>query len=120
MKEDWEEGSNSVKVDMEKAYDRINWEFLEKMLEVVSFEKNLRELIMFWIKSTKLSITWNGEKLTPITFERAWDKEIPYLSISLSYAWNYLGNKYTRLFEKEGGNQSKPLELSQASYISSL
>lgn len=40
------------------------------MLEVVSFEGKLRELIMFCIKSTKLSISWNGEKLTPITFER--------------------------------------------------
>lgn len=36
-----------VKVDLEKAYDRIEWVFLEKVLRAVGLEDFLIKLIMF-------------------------------------------------------------------------
>lgn len=49
-------GSMAIKVDLEKAYHSVNLGFLEKILKVVGFEEKLNSLIMFCIKSTKLSL----------------------------------------------------------------
>lgn len=46
----------AIKIHLEKAYDRVSWEFLEKGLEAVGFQKKLRDLILFCIKSTRLSV----------------------------------------------------------------
>lgn len=42
-------GAMAIKVDLEKACDKVNWKFLEKILEVVGFGKNISDLIMFCI-----------------------------------------------------------------------
>lgn len=49
-------GAVAIKVDLEKAYDWDSWDFLEKILGAVGFEKKIVDLIMFCIKSTELSI----------------------------------------------------------------
>lgn len=49
-------GCVAIEVDLEKAYDRVNWDFLEKILWAASFGLTLTQLIMFCIRSTKLSL----------------------------------------------------------------
>lgn len=44
----------AVKVDLEKAYDRINWSFLEQVLLAVGFSTHMAKRIMFSIKSARL------------------------------------------------------------------
>lgn len=56
----------AVKVDLEKAYDRVSWSFLKEILRDVGFLEDLVKLMMFCIKSIELSILWNGKKLEPI------------------------------------------------------
>lgn len=58
-------GVMALKVDLEKAYDRIHWGFLERILPAVGFDLNLTKLIMLCVTSTKLSLLWNGEMLEP-------------------------------------------------------
>lgn len=52
-----------VKIDLEKAYDQIDWSFLEKILVFTGFKTFIRDLIMSIITSSLLHVCWNGEVL---------------------------------------------------------
>lgn len=38
-----------IKFNLEKAYDRVNWSFLEEIVRGISFSEMLVKLIMFCI-----------------------------------------------------------------------
>ncbi|XP_023926429.1 uncharacterized protein LOC112037833 [Quercus suber] len=57
------EGYMAIKVDLEKAYDRMEWCFIHKVLHAFYFPQNLIRVIMSCVTSTKVSILFNGEKL---------------------------------------------------------
>lgn len=40
-------GVMAVKLDIEKAYDRVDWIFLRKVLEAVGFSEAIIKLIIF-------------------------------------------------------------------------
>lgn len=65
-----EVGAMVIKVDLEEAYDRVNWNFLQSVVRAADLSKNLVKLIMHCIRSIKLSILWNREKLDPIKPQR--------------------------------------------------
>ena len=50
-----------IKVDLEKAYDRIRWEFRQQTLEMAGFPPNLIKLVMNCVQVDATSILWNGE-----------------------------------------------------------
>lgn len=50
-------------IDLEKAYDRIDWNFLELVLMQVGFQRPMVKLIMLCITSSSLSIISNDKKL---------------------------------------------------------
>lgn len=52
-----------LKVDLEKAYDRIDWTFLKQVLKFTSFKEGFIDLIMDCISSKKLSVCCNSEIL---------------------------------------------------------
>lgn len=49
-----------VKVDMRKAYDRVEWPFLEAMMRTMGFEEKWITLIMTCVKSVSYSVLVNG------------------------------------------------------------
>ncbi|KAL9412228.1 hypothetical protein AB3S75_045787 [Citrus x aurantiifolia] len=53
----------AIKVDLEKAYDRLSWEFIKETLEFVGLPTNFIRIIMECITSGSMQILWNG-KLT--------------------------------------------------------
>ena len=56
-----------MKVDLEKAYDRLNWDFLRWVLMDIGLPTNWISLIMFSVTNSDFSLLWNGKKLDPFT-----------------------------------------------------
>lgn len=57
----------AVKIDLEKAYDRLKWEFIEDTLKDIGFPKTFTKLVMNYVSSPSLQVIWNrgGEAETP-------------------------------------------------------
>ncbi|XP_062100035.1 uncharacterized protein LOC133805904 [Humulus lupulus] len=54
-----ENGWMSVKLDMSKAYDRVEWIFLNDMIEAMGFCGQWRELVLRCIKNPQVSFIVN-------------------------------------------------------------
>ena len=54
-------GFMALKLDMSKAYDRVEWNFLEKVMERLGFDNKWISLISCCIRSVSFSILVNGE-----------------------------------------------------------
>lgn len=76
-------------MDLEKAYDRVDWAFCKEILQAVGFNSKMTQLILFCIQSTKLYLLWNGEKLEEFTLREDKGKGIPFPVTFLSFAWRY-------------------------------
>ena len=57
------EGYMAIKVDLEKAYDRMEWCFIHRVLQAYHFPQSLIRVIMSCVTFTKVSILFNGGKL---------------------------------------------------------
>ena len=53
----------AIKVDLEKAYDRLEWNFIHKVLIAYHFPKQLIKLIMSCVSTTSISILFNRSSL---------------------------------------------------------
>ncbi|MED6174317.1 hypothetical protein PIB30_118852 [Stylosanthes scabra] len=77
-------GTIAFKIDLEKAYDRVDWMFLEHALSSFGFPSLSIRLIMNCVKAFWLSILWNGDKLDGIHPRRGLrqgDPMSPYLFV---------------------------------------
>ncbi|KAH9650382.1 hypothetical protein KPL70_026367 [Citrus sinensis] len=54
-------GFMAIKVDLEKAYDWLNWDFIFDTLQQTGIPIHLSRLIMECVTSASMSILWNGE-----------------------------------------------------------
>ena len=56
-------GYMAIKLDLEKTYDRLEWNFIHKVLQAFHFPPKLTWIIMSCITSTNISILVNGGML---------------------------------------------------------
>lgn len=57
----------AVKIEQEKAYDRIEQDFLDEVLHKVGFDSHLEKLIMQCTSHGTLSVLQNGAQLGSFT-----------------------------------------------------
>ncbi|XP_031099806.1 uncharacterized protein LOC116004005 [Ipomoea triloba] len=56
-------GFMAIKLDFEKAYDRLSWDFIRSTLTEIGFNENWIKLIMHCIQTPRMSLLWNGDTL---------------------------------------------------------
>ena len=61
MKEEREELLRAIKLDMMKAYDMVEWHFLEAILLKQGFSFDFVRLIMKCVSSVRFAVRMNGE-----------------------------------------------------------
>ena len=52
-----------IKIDLEKAYDRLSWSFIRDTLEKLGVPNTWIMNIMNCVETTRMSVLWNGKKL---------------------------------------------------------
>jgi hypothetical protein len=70
-------GTLAAEIDLEKAYDRVNWGFLEATLEEFGFPEVTVKLKMHCVKSASLALLWNGSKLPSFIPTKGLDRGDP-------------------------------------------
>jgi len=74
-----------IKIDLEKACDRLRWLFIRETLMDMRLPHALLEVIMWYVTRCSLSILWNGdptERLLTSRRIRQSDQLSPYLFVA--------------------------------------
>ena len=84
-------GYMAIKIDLEKAYDKLEWGFIKDMLARFNFPSNLSDLIMSCISSVSTFLLFNGGKLEPFCPLRGIRQDDPLFLYLFILCMEFLG-----------------------------
>lgn len=103
-------GTIAMKLDMSKAYDRVEWGFLRKLLLTMGFDGRWVNLIMECVSSVSYSFIINGGvcgSVTPGRGLRQGDPLSPYLFIMVADAFSKMIQKKIQEKQLHGAKASR-------------
>ncbi|CAM8975029.1 unnamed protein product [Rhodiola kirilowii] len=104
----------SLKLDMSKAYDRIEWRFLEKMMLSMGFSDCWVSRVMLCVETVSYRIRINDQIsniITPSRGIRQGDPISPYLFLICAEWLTYAINAYQEMVCYRGSKSVKGLLL---------
>ena len=100
-----------LKIDLEKAYDKIEWRFINFMLEIYKFPTHLKSLIMSCITTTSISILFNGQ-LNVFTPSRGLRQGVPLCPYIFILCMEFLGFLIQKAIDR---GDWKPISIQRSS-----
>lgn len=73
-----------MKINIKRAYDSLEWNFVEKALDLWGFSEEVRKLLMSCLTTVDYNILLNGSKVGRVTPIRALRQGTPCPPSSLS------------------------------------
>lgn len=83
------------KIDFEKAYDRVDWNFLRLTLAEFGFPQQTINLIMSYTTTSSLSLKWNNEMLESFLPTRGLRQRGSYVPVSFCSVYGKTSTSYS-------------------------
>lgn len=99
------------KVDLSKAYDKLRWSFIEKVLYEIQLPTDLVKIIMSCVTSTSFQVVVNGDLSESFYAQKGIRQGDPSLLTCLFYAWKSYLISFLLLLKLSSGNPFGPLNL---------
>ncbi|GJY87105.1 RNA-directed DNA polymerase, eukaryota, reverse transcriptase zinc-binding domain protein [Tanacetum coccineum] len=122
----WKNGPKRVamKIDIQKAYDTVNWDFLEEVLKEFNFPKEMVHWVMVCVRTAAFSICVNGERYGYFKGGRGLRQGDPISP----YIFTLVMEVFTKIVQKEINEESgfkyhwgcKELEISHLCFADDL
>lgn len=101
-------GWMAIKLDLEKAYDRLSWKCIKETMEDIGLPQRFIQIVMHCISTSTMSVLWNGEALEefkPTRGIRQGDPFSPYLFVL------YIEKLFQMIEVAVNHNHWKPIQL---------